>query len=138
MSLRRILVAIKDTSARLPPAVVKAAQLATASRASIELFHAIDAPLYVDVVAAGGDGISRFKRDLLDLHQRRLTKLASRIRSPGMKVTVRVEWDFPSYEAIIRRALRMRADLVVAERHAHRHVLPRLLHIAESVCAPKP
>ena len=48
-AIRRILVAIKDPQARSLPAVAKAAQLARALGAEMELFHAIDAPLYVGV-----------------------------------------------------------------------------------------
>jgi universal stress protein E len=42
-------------------------------------------------------------------------------------VNVATDWDFPAYEAVIRQARRQGADLVVAERHARRHLLPSLL-----------
>ena len=47
-AIRRILVAVKDSGAKRPPAVSKAVQLARALRAEIELFHAMDAPVYID------------------------------------------------------------------------------------------
>jgi nucleotide-binding universal stress UspA family protein len=46
--IRRILVAVRDPAAKTLPAVYKAAQLARAYDAHLELFHAISAPLYVD------------------------------------------------------------------------------------------
>src|SRR5579863_7313782 len=46
--IRRILVAVRDPAAGMTPAVVKAAQLARALRAELELFHGITTPLYVD------------------------------------------------------------------------------------------
>ena len=39
------------------------------------------------------------------------------------------EWDFPAYEAVVRRADRVKADLIVAERHAGRHFAPWHLHL---------
>lgn len=41
------------------------------------------------------------------------------------------EWDYPVYEAIVRRAAANRADLIVAERHATRHVAPWLLRFTD-------
>jgi universal stress protein E len=41
------------------------------------------------------------------------------------------EWDYPVYEAIVRRAAVTRADLIVAERHATRHVAPWLLRFTD-------
>jgi universal stress protein E len=46
-----------------------------------------------------------------------LEKLAARIRKHGIDVDVAADWDFPAYEAIIRKAQRISADLVVAENH---------------------
>jgi universal stress protein E len=42
-----------------------------------------------------------------------------------------VEWDYPVYEAIVRRATRTGADLIIAERHAGRHIAPGLLKLAD-------
>lgn len=47
-AIRRILVAIKDLDGKHLTAVLKAAQLARAYGAEIELFHALTAPLYTD------------------------------------------------------------------------------------------
>jgi hypothetical protein len=47
-SIRRILVAVKDPSSKSLPAVTKAAQLARALGAELELFHSISTPLHVD------------------------------------------------------------------------------------------
>ena len=46
--IRRILVAVKNPSAKNSPAVIKGAQLARALNAELILFHAISVPLYVD------------------------------------------------------------------------------------------
>ena len=47
-SIRRILVAVKDPTAKSQPAVMKAAQLARALGAELELFHSISTPFYVE------------------------------------------------------------------------------------------
>jgi nucleotide-binding universal stress UspA family protein len=46
-----------------------------------------------------------------------LDKLAVRIRKHGIHVDVVADWDFPPYEAIIRKAQRLAADLLVVENH---------------------
>ena len=131
MSIRRILVAVKDTSTKKHAAVIKAAQLARALGARLELFHAIDTPIYVYPLGLPDDSTKRAQRRSQAQHVDALERIAAEIRSPGLKVSTAVEWDFPSYEAIIRRAQRIHADLIVAERHPKRHIAPGLLHLAD-------
>ena len=57
---------------------------------------------------------------------RRLEKLAEPLRARGLKVSVAAVWDFPPYEAVIRRAMAIGADLIVAQKRGH-HRLPALL-----------
>jgi universal stress protein E len=126
-SLRRILVAIRDPGARQQPALRKAAQLAEASGARLELFHAIADPVYLDAFLLEGMTLEQTQKQWQERVVKRLEKQAAALREAGLKVDVSSEWDFPAYEAIIRRASRTKADLIVAERHATKHVLPWLL-----------
>ena len=48
--IRRILVAVKDPSSRSLPALRKAAQLARATGAELELFHGIADVIYIDAL----------------------------------------------------------------------------------------
>ena len=48
-----------------------------------------------------------------------------------MKASSLVEWDFPPHEAIVRRCIRMRADLIIAECHKGRRVAPWLIHLTD-------
>jgi universal stress protein E len=130
-SIRRILVAIKNTRARRPAAAVKAAQLARGLGAQLELFHAIDSPVYVFPLGAADPKSEQKQRQAGTQHLKDLERIAAAIRLPGLKISTAAEWDYPSYEAIIRRALRIGADLIVAERHPRRHVAAGLLHIAD-------
>jgi nucleotide-binding universal stress UspA family protein len=62
--IRRILVAVKNSQGNASPAVIKAAQLAQALGASVELFHAIVTPLYVDAYSLPNGGLADTERDI--------------------------------------------------------------------------
>jgi universal stress protein E len=128
-ALRRILVAVKDPKSRTLPAVAKAAQLARATGADLELFHAIATPLYVD--ASYGPSLAEVERQTRERSLADLQSISGRLRRHGIRVTLSADWDFPIYDAIVRQASRIRADLIVAERHAGRHVAPWLLHLTD-------
>lgn len=130
-SIRRIVVAIKDPQARSQPALMKAAQLAAHLGARLELFHALTEPLYPgpypDPSGALLDLEQRVKTSVL----RRLEQLAQRVervfRRRKLRVAASVLWDAPAYDAVIRRARALKAQLIVAEAHHGRRFLP-LLH----------
>jgi nucleotide-binding universal stress UspA family protein len=56
-AIRPILVAVEDPDSKRLPAVEKAAQLALASGASLELFHAIAEPVYAHAKPSGLDNV---------------------------------------------------------------------------------
>jgi universal stress protein E len=130
-SIRRILVAIKDYEARTTPALLKSGQLARASGAQIELFHGISTALYVDGYGASSVELPHMERNIRSSIIEKLEKMAARLRGEGLKVTVAAEWDFPVYEAVVRRASQIKADLVVADQHAGRHMVAGLLHLTD-------
>src|SRR5579864_2155840 len=116
-TIRRILVAIRDLEAKHLPAVLKAAQLARVYGAQIELFHGLTAPLYTDGILLGQQGLESLEQGPRQDALRRLEGIAERLRLHSIKVTVHAEWDYPSHEAIIRRARTIKADLIVASLH---------------------
>jgi len=120
-TIHRILVAVKDPMARRLPAVDKAAQLARALGADIELFHAISGPIYLGSEGFDGGNLADVENVRRVQFKSRLEALAGPIRSQGVKVATGAEWDFPAGEAIVRRAARTKADLIVAECHAGAH-----------------
>jgi universal stress protein E len=131
-AIRRILVAVKDPKAKLLPAVTKAAQLARAFGAELVLFQAIPVPVYLDAdVSLMGDGFADAERTIRDSCLERLEFIARLLRAKNIKVTVSAEWDYPIYEAIIREAYRVKADLIVAERHEGRHIAAGLMHLTD-------
>jgi universal stress protein E len=126
-AIRRILVAIKDPDARSQPTLRKAAQLAHALGAGLQLFHALTEPVYVDAVALAGHSLKGLQARAVKSRLAKLERLAATLRADGLRVDVSCAWDFPAYEAVVRCAERRKADLIVAERHAQKHVAPWLL-----------
>jgi len=115
--IRRILVAVKDPAARALPAVNKAAQIAKGLDAQLTLFHDIATPLYAEALQNRDTDIKSWQLELQTARREQLEKLALRIRKHGVNVDVAADWDFPPYEAIIRKAQRIGADLLVVENH---------------------
>ncbi len=128
--IRRILVAVKDPQAKLLPAVAKAAQLAKALGASLELFHGLSSPLFLDAYALSGR-FPAVERETRNECLTELERIAAGLRVGGLAVSVAATWDYPVYEAVIRRARQIQADLIVAERHVGRHIVPGLLHLTD-------
>ena len=129
--VRRILIAIKDPLAAKSAAVVKGAQLAIALGAEVELFHALSDPLIIREGDAGERHPRALEQAGIDAARRQLERVANRIRRHDVAVQVHAAWDYPAHEAIVRRALGTRADLVVAERHGGPHRVPWLLTYAD-------
>jgi universal stress protein E len=130
-AIRRILVAVKDPGARSLPAVAKATQLARSLGAELELFHAIDSPYYVDMLGMTADRTRQMECDETGEYLQRLERIAARARLHTPRVSVAVELDYPAYEAIVRRALKIGADLIVAECHAGARVAAGLLRLSD-------
>jgi universal stress protein E len=130
-SIRRILVAVKDVRGRSSPALKKAARLARALNARMELFHAISEPVAVDALAFSREGIGKFEATQHARYLKRLERMAAPLRRTGVTVNVAAEWDYPVHEAVVRRALRTGADLIIAERHASAHIAPWMLRYAD-------
>ena len=129
--IRRILVAIKEQKRSSLPAVVKAAQLARAMNAEIELFHGIDTPVFTDAFNYSRRSFTEFERGTRQRYLADLERHAAALRKSGIKVTVSSDWDFPAHEAIVRKAIRSKADLIVAECHVGRRLAPWLLHLTD-------
>lgn len=129
--IRRILVAVKDPEAKTLPAVAKAAQLARATGAVLELYHAIPDAVFVDTLGGAKRSAATLQSRSSERYLAQLEAIAVPLRRRGIKVYTSVEWDYPVYEAIVRRAAATTADLIVAERHATRHVAPWLLRFTD-------
>ena len=131
-AIRKILVAVKNPNARRQPAIDKAIRIAKTLGASVEFFHAIADPVFLEVQPLTGQSVAELKREALESWQMRLDKLSARASKLGVESKGSVEWDFPPHEAIVRRSVRCRADLIIAECHAGRR-LGWLMHLTDWV-----
>jgi len=125
-SFRLILVAVRELRSRRNLALDRAAGIAAGSGARIELFHDLSTPVYVDTMISGGKSLEEFKRTLRAAALRRLELLAKPLRARGLKVSTATAWDYPPFEAVVRRAVAIHADLIVANKRGH-HRLPTVL-----------
>jgi universal stress protein E len=117
MPARCALLAVRDPHAARQPGLVKAIQVAQALGASLELFHALtDMPPIarslgeyeaVDSLRERVEGEARISLV-------RLGKIAAR---HGVRAQISVEWDRRPHEAIVRRASKVGAELIIAECH---------------------
>ncbi len=129
--IRRILVAVKNPAAKTLPGVIKASQLAKSFRAELTLFQSIELP-----ILAEGDlsymnaGLADAERCTGEACEKALEAIARKLQRKGIKVSVSVQFDYPIYEAVIREATRLKADLIVAEQH-HGHRAASLLHLVD-------
>jgi len=129
--IQRILVAIKDPTARPLPALAKATQLARACDAGLELFHALDSCVYLDMLGCSEDRALQVERDESAEYLQQLEGTAARLRLHTENVTVAAESDYPAYEAIVRHAEAIGADLIVAECHAGSHTAAALRQLVD-------
>jgi universal stress protein E len=129
--IHHILVAIKDPRAKSHPAIAKAAVIAAALDAKLQLFHAMYLPAYPDPGLLDGLPLAQIQRRQRDTNLQLLEGIAAPLRQRGLSVTTAVEWDFPRHEAIIRAAAHFGANLIVAADHATVHHLPWLLRYTD-------
>jgi len=129
--IRRILVAVKNPEGNASPAVIKAGQLALALGAEVELFHAIVTPLYIDSYTVRNGSLGDMERHMKAGRLAGLQAMAKRLQRHSIDVSAAADWDFPGYEAIVRRASEIRADLIVADLHAGSHVAAGMLHLTD-------
>ena len=130
-TIRRILVAVKDPRSKSLPAVMKAAQLARAWGAELELFHGIATTNYTDIFSLQNASLADVEREMYAQQLCALERIAVRLRRHAIDVAISAEHDFPVYEAVVRRARLIKADLIVAECHAGGRAVPWFLHLTD-------
>jgi universal stress protein E len=123
LPVRRILVAIQDVHKPPRSQLAKAASIARAMHARVELFHAINEPIALETIRRGHAAGASYPDLLKAAATRSQNQLDRLLRAPLFRrVDARAvtTWDYPPHEAIIRRALASKADLVVAAARPHR------------------
>lgn len=130
--MQRVLVAVKNPELRRQPGLQKAVDIARQLGASIELFHALAAPVALESEPLfGGRSIRQIRRDRLQSCRARLEAIAQDLRTEGVDIEVHATCDFPPHEAIVRRADAIHAALIIAECHEGRRLRPWLVHLTD-------
>lgn len=60
-----------------------------------------------------------------------LEQIAEPLRATDVRISIHVVWDYPAYEAVTRAAVRLGADLVVADCQRQAHPLRWFLHFTD-------
>ncbi len=119
MKFQRILVAAADCGAKNSPALAKAAAVARLNDSTLTLFHSLYSSAISGESLVAPDRLERDIEDAVRGRKRQLAAVAAPLVREGIKVRVRVRWDYPVHESIVREARREKCDLVVAESHRH-------------------
>jgi universal stress protein E len=126
---QRILVVI-DPTAEAQPALERATWLARRLPAALELFiNDYDPVLNQTRTHARGlnaEAAAKARTARLDSNATRLRALAAPLKAQGLDVSTDARWHHPLDEAIVRKAVESRADVVVKDTHYH-SVLKRSL-----------
>lgn len=116
-TIRRILFAVKNPDAARQPGIAKAIRVAKSFGATLELFHALATPVLAAPAPLAGESIDDLRTRALDHARGRLAKYVAVARKQGVTLEHSAAWDYPPHEAIVRRAARIRAGLIIAECH---------------------
>jgi universal stress protein E len=119
MNFRRVLVAVSDCVTRNSPALAKAAALVRQGDGTLTLFHSLYSSAISGESLIGPDRLERDIETAVRQRKQQLGAVAAPLVRDGLKVRIRVRWDYPVHESIVREALREKSDLVVVESHRH-------------------
>jgi universal stress protein E len=128
-AIHRILFAVRNPDAARQPGIDKAIRIAKSCGASLELFHALTAPVFMKLRPMIEESIEVLRVREVARARARLAKFAAAARKQGVTLDCSVEWDYPPHEAIVRRATTIDADLIVAE--CHKGERPWLIHLTD-------
>ena len=131
MPIRRVLFAIRDPLAARQPGLTKAIQIARAQDATLELFHALTDPVYVEFARLEDTDVDRQRERTEEEMRIPLARLCALARRHGVTATSTVTWDYPAHEAVVRRAALIGASLIIAECHRGARTRPWLVHLTD-------
>jgi universal stress protein E len=116
---KHILVALADPAARSSPAVARAQEIAAKTGARVTLFHSLYSPYVAGEQFYSPSDLQRDIEAAVTARKRELERLAKPLIEAGIAAHVRVRWDYPIHESIVREAMREAVDLVVVGSHRH-------------------
>ena len=114
-----MILCVIDPTAEAQPALARAAWLARATGAALELVIC----WYNEYLASNPffdpDFVQNLRDNLTRENEERLEKLAGPLRKHLSTVTTKVLWDHPLHDGIVRHAARTGADMVFKDTHHH-------------------
>jgi universal stress protein E len=116
--LERIL-AVFDPTAGTQPAVAKAARLAAASKASLEILVCDYEPALANPRFFPSDRLRVLREEFLARHDSLLERHAAGFRNQGLTVTTEARWAAHPHQGIVERVRESAPDLVVKDTHYH-------------------
>ena len=119
MAKRHSILVVIDPTSEAQPALTKAAEFAEHIDAELALLTCIFDPDVAHVEWVTGDSLEHLRNTAIDEQFKVLQKLAEPLRAAGRKVSIKVAWDKPLHEAIVREALRISPEFVVKDTHHH-------------------
>jgi universal stress protein E len=129
--IRRILFAVRNPDATRQPGIAKAIRIARSFGASLELFHALASPVFLSLSPMTGETIDTLRARSIEHARTRLAKFVAPARKQGVDLAVSAAWDYPPHEAIVRRAMNLGADLIIAECHRGARTRAWLIHLTD-------
>lgn len=119
MAKRKTILVVIDPTSEEQPALEKAAAFAKRIDADLALLTCIFDPDIAHVHWVTGRSLEHVRDAAIDRHFESLERLAEPARADGRSVSIKIAWDNPLHEAIVREALRIDADFVVKDTHHH-------------------
>jgi universal stress protein E len=121
------ILAVIDPTAEDQPAMRRAAWLAKAADAELELLVC-----YYNEYLSGdrlfdSPSLEKAREEVIENQSKHLEALAEPFRKDGVVVKTTAIWDHPLYEGVVRRAVECGADLVIKDTHHHSAVQRALL-----------
>jgi universal stress protein E len=125
-NLSKIL-AVIDPTVQEQPAMHRAAWLASATGAELELLVC-----YYNEYLSGdrlfdSPSLEKARAEIMAVQAKHLEELAEPIRTDGVHVTTAAIWDHPLHDGVVRHAVGIGAEIVVKDTHHHSAVARALL-----------
>jgi hypothetical protein len=108
-----------DPTAVDQPAMNRAAWLAKAAQADLELFVCYQDELRTRTHFFESASLERASEKVCFQHRSYLQQLATPLTDIGINVNIRVNGDRPLFEGIVRRAIASGSDIVFKDTHHH-------------------
>ena len=121
------ILAVIDPTVQDQPAMRRAAWLASATGAELELLVC-----YYNEYLSGdrlfdSPSLEKARAEIMGIQSQHLEELAEPLREDGVRVTTAAIWDHPLHEGIVRHAMASGADIVFKDTHHHSAVARALL-----------